>query len=141
MRVALDTNILLSALMVRGTAPGRLYEEWRHGSYDLVSSALQLDELQRISSRQFFLGRIKPSEIGRMIHDIRRLAVMCVPKNSSTTPSAPGDEFLLALSVGAEADYLVTGDESGLLSLKRHGGTLIVTAREMVAFLDVSIGA
>jgi len=30
MRVILDTNILLSALMTRGTPPDRLYEEWRH---------------------------------------------------------------------------------------------------------------
>ena len=42
----------------------------------------------------------------------------------------PTDDFLLAASEAGEADYLVTGDKSGLLSLVRHGRMRIVTARE-----------
>ena len=38
-------------------------------------------------------------------------------------------DFLLALAQAREADYLVTGDRSGLLSLVRHQGTRIVSAR------------
>jgi len=38
MRLVLDTNILLSALMVRGTPPDRLYEDWRHGRFQLASA-------------------------------------------------------------------------------------------------------
>ena len=79
MRVVLDTNILLSALITRGTPPDQLYEAWRHGRFDLASAEQQLAELNRFSRRPFFLARLKPSEIGRMINDIRRLAVMCDP--------------------------------------------------------------
>lgn len=32
----------------------------------------------------------------------------------------PGDDFLLALCEAGKADYLVTGDKSGLLSLDRQ---------------------
>jgi predicted nucleic acid-binding protein len=42
----------------------------------------------------------------------------------------PTDDFLLALSEAGKADYLVTGDKSGLLSLARHAGTRIVSASE-----------
>jgi len=35
------------------------------------------------------------------------------------------------------ADYLVTGDKAGVLALRRHGKTEIVTARRMVTILKV----
>jgi predicted nucleic acid-binding protein len=76
MRVVLDTNILLSALMTRGTPPDRLYEEWRHGRFDLVSTEQQIEELRAVTRRSFFQARLRPSEIGRMINDNRRLAEM-----------------------------------------------------------------
>jgi predicted nucleic acid-binding protein len=34
------------------------------------------------------------------------------------------------LAEGGKADYLVTGDKSGLLALDRHKATRIVSARE-----------
>jgi predicted nucleic acid-binding protein len=45
----------------------------------------------------------------------------------------PTDDFLLALSEAGKADYLVTGDKSGLLSLTRHRATRIVSARNFAA--------
>ena len=45
----------------------------------------------------------------------------------------PDHDFLLALSEAGKADYLVTGDKSGLLSLRRHGATRIVSANEFAA--------
>jgi len=131
MRVILDTNILLSALMVRGTPPDRLYEEWRHGRFNLVSTERQIEELRQVVRRPFFQARLKASEIGRMVNDIRRLAVMCDSLPLVNRSSDPNDDYLLA----AEADYLVTGDKSHLLSLEHHEGTRIVSARTLVFLL------
>jgi predicted nucleic acid-binding protein len=39
----------------------------------------------------------------------------------------------MALSEGGKADYLVTGDKSGLLALDRHQATRIVSAHEFAA--------
>jgi uncharacterized protein len=39
------------------------------------------------------------------------------------------DNFLLALAEAGAADYLVTGDKGGLLTLKKHKRTQIITAR------------
>ena len=51
MRLALDTNILLSALIVRGTSPDRLYEAWRPGRFHLALAEQQLEkELKRGAS-------------------------------------------------------------------------------------------
>ena len=48
----------------------------------------------------------------------------------------PDDDFLLATAQAARAGYLVTGDKSGLLSLKKHGTTRILTARALLKLLD-----
>lgn len=129
MRVILDTNILLSALMVRGTPPDRLFEYWKEGRFELLTCEHQLEELNRVSRRPFFKQRLKPHEVGRMVNDIRRLANLFDPLPTVERSSDPNDDFLLALSEVARADYLVTGDRSDLLSLEHHGVTHIVTAR------------
>ena len=46
----------------------------------------------------------------------------------------PTDDFLLALSEGGKADYLVTGDKGGLLVLDRHKTTRIVSAQFTALF-------
>jgi uncharacterized protein len=135
MRVVLDTNILLSALITRGTPPDQLYEAWRHGRFDLASAEQQLEEINRVSRRHFFLERLKPSEVGRMVNDIRRLAVMCDLLPSVTFSPDPADDFLLAIAQVASAEYLITGDKNGLLNLKSDGCTRITTARELVQLL------
>lgn len=136
MRLVLDTNILLSALMVRGTPPDKLYEAWRHGRFQLASAEQQLEELKRVSRRPFFQDRLTASEIGRMVNDIRRLATMCDPLPDVSASPDPNDDFLLAIAQAADADYLITGDKSDLLALGSHGRTRIVSARAMVQFLN-----
>ena len=135
MRVVLDTNILLSALMVRGTPPDSLYEEWRHGRFHLASTERQIDEFRKVARRPFFVTRLKASEVGRMINDIRRLAIMCEALPAVSRSSDPNDDYLLALCQAASADYLVTGDKSHLLALERHEGTRILSAKSLVDLL------
>ena len=47
----------------------------------------------------------------------------------------PTDDFLLALCEAGNADYLVTGDKSGLLALDRHKATRIVSASDFAALV------
>lgn len=136
MRVILDTNILLSALLTRDTPPDHLYEEWRQGRFELVSTEQQIEELRAVTRRPFFQARLKPSEIGRMINDIRRLAVICDDLPEVRRSPDPADAFLLALCEAAQADFLATGDKSHLLALDRHDRTRIVSACSLVDLLD-----
>lgn len=45
MRVVLDTNILLSALISPHGAPDTIYRAWRAARFELVTSQAQLDEI------------------------------------------------------------------------------------------------
>lgn len=71
----------------------------------------------------------------RYARSARELAETIGPSPRVERSPDPTGDFLLALSEAGKADYLVTGDKSGLLSLARHEGTRIVTAREFAARL------
>jgi uncharacterized protein len=48
-RLVIDTNILISALLVGSSLPAHLIALWREGRFDLLTSADQLDELMRVT--------------------------------------------------------------------------------------------
>ncbi|HNB46315.1 MAG TPA: putative toxin-antitoxin system toxin component, PIN family [Burkholderiaceae bacterium] len=132
MRLILDTNILVAALITRGTPPDRLYEAWRDGRFALVTSELQLEELRRVTRYAGVRLRIHPAEAGRMVNDLRSLAVLLDRLPMVDVSPDPYDNFLLAMAQAAQADLLVSGDKRHLLELGRYQNTRILTAREAV---------
>ena len=76
---------------------------------------------------------VKPHKAGRLVNQVKVLAEDIDPLPRVQRSPDPTDDFLLALSEGGKADYLVTGDKSGLLALDRHKKTRIVSAREFAA--------
>ena len=107
MRLVIDTNVLLSALMTRETPPDRLYEAWREGRFVLVSCEQQLEEIRRVSRRDSVRLRLRPVEAGRMVNDIRSLAVMLDALPVVDVSPDPYDNYLLALAEAGQADVLV----------------------------------
>ena len=77
---------------------------------------------------------IKPQEAGRLVNQVKKLAEEIDPLTRVTRSPDPTDDFLLALSEAGKADYLVTGDKSGL-SLGRHKGTQIVCSRDFAGLV------
>ena len=63
MRVVLDSNVLLSALISPHGAPHRIYEAWRARRFELVTCPTQLDEIRR-ASRYPKLGATCSSRTG-----------------------------------------------------------------------------
>ncbi len=130
MRVVLDTNILVSALLVQVGRPAAIYRAWQEGHFTLLTCREQLDELMATLRKPAIAARIKPYKAGRLVNDLKELAETIGPLPRVRRSPDPTDDFLLALSEAGKADYLVTGDKSGLLSLARHAGTRIVSASE-----------
>jgi putative PIN family toxin of toxin-antitoxin system len=130
MRLILDTNVLIAALITRDTPPDALYRAWRDGAFTLVTSELQLEEFRAVTRRESVRLRLHPAEAGRMVNDLRSLAVLAEPLERLDISPDPYDNFLLAMAQASRADALVTGDKRDLLSLGHHLGTRILTARE-----------
>jgi putative PIN family toxin of toxin-antitoxin system len=130
MRVVLDTNILVSALMAPAGNPAAIYTAWQEGRFTLLTCAEQLDELRATLHKPALAERIKPYKAGRLVNELKNFAEMTGPLPRVERSPDPSDDFLLALSEVGNADYLVTGDKSGLLALGRHRATRIISARK-----------
>src|ERR1700737_3980414 len=74
--------------------------------------------------------RITPYKAGSLINQLKEFAETIGSLPRVERSPDPTDDFLLALSEAGRADYLVTGDKSGLLALTRHRRPRIVSARE-----------
>ena len=81
------------------------------------------------------MKRIRSFEAGRMVNDLRAFAKIIGPLPRIERSPDPEDDFLLGLCEAGNADYLVTGDKSGLLALDRHQGTKILSVRFFVESL------
>ncbi|MGD9665024.1 MAG: putative toxin-antitoxin system toxin component, PIN family [Novosphingobium sp.] len=118
MRVILDTNVLVAALISRHSPPDTIYRAWRVGRFELVTSRLQLDELRRISRYPRIKTILPNHRIGTMINNLNRAMVLdqlpALPDGVGS--SDPDDNFLLGMVLASDADFLVTGDRrAGLL--------------------------
>jgi putative PIN family toxin of toxin-antitoxin system len=130
MRVILDTNVLLAALISPHSPPDTIYRAWQAGRFDLVTGRAQLDELRRVSRYPKIKTILPAHRIGTMINNIQRAIVLdalpALPDGIEV--SDPNDAFLLAMALAGSADYLVTGDRrAGLLQRGSTGRTRIVT--------------
>lgn len=130
MRVILDTNVLLSALISPHGAPDAIYKAWRAARFELVTSTEQLDELRRVSRYPKLKAILPAHRVGAMVNNMQRAIVLeqlpGLPPGVEV--SDPNDAFLFTMALAGEADYLVTGDRrAGLLQLGSAGRTRIVT--------------
>lgn len=136
MRVVLDTNVLLAALISPGGGPARIYEAWKLGRFELLTSVDQVDELSRVTRYPTIRPLITVSEAGRVINQIRALATLVERSRRSKVSPDPADDFLFAIAESASAAYLVTGDKSGVLKIRKHRQTRVLTVAQFVTLLD-----
>ena len=130
MRVVLDTNVLLGALISPHGAPDAIYRAWRAGRFELVTSVVQLDGLRRVSRYPKLRAILPAHRVGTMVNNLHRAVVLeaLAPLPVGVEASDPDDDFLLAMALTGEVNYLVTGDRrAGLLQRGRVGHACIVT--------------
>jgi putative PIN family toxin of toxin-antitoxin system len=137
MRVILDTNILLSALVNPNGLPAQLIDAWRGARFHLVTSRDQLLELGEVARRPHLRKYIVPARVGGFINDLRELAEVLSRLPLVDRSPDPGDNFLLAMAEASEADYLVTGDKRDVVALSNHVRTHIVTVRQLLTVLHL----
>lgn len=135
MRVVLDTGVMIAALITKGTPPDQIYQAWRKHRFELITSEWQLDEFRRVSRYPRLHRFLKPVEAGIMINGLRHRALVLQDLPVIDVSLDPDDNPLLATAVAGAADYLISGDKSGVLALKRIRNTRILTARQFLTEL------
>lgn len=130
MRVILDTNVLIGALISPHGSPDAIYRAWRAARFELVTSKAQIEELRRASRYPKLKPLLPAHRVGAMVNNIQRAIVLStLPRlPEGVEVNDPHDGFLLAMALASQADYLVTGDHrSGLLQRGSISRTRIVT--------------
>jgi len=136
MRVVLDANIIVSALIASAGKPAAIIDAWLDGEFTLLTCTAHVDELRATLQKPHVAELVKPHRAGRLVNQIKKLAEDIDPLPRVKRSPDPTDDFLLALSEAGKADYLVTGDKSGLLALGHHKGTQIVSARDFATLIS-----
>ena len=141
MRVVLDTNIFVSALITQGTPPDQLFQAWLRGGIDLVTSTAQIDEIKDDLIRPKILERTDRGDAGKMVSYIYRRAILVSGMPVPSRSPDPKDDIILATAVTGDADLLVTGDKRDILSLGRVENVTICTARQALALVPLLGGS
>ncbi|HCA57881.1 MAG TPA: putative toxin-antitoxin system toxin component, PIN family [Blastocatellia bacterium] len=132
-RVILDTNWYISAAINRGSRR-TLYALLTDPSIEIVFSTELLKEFQDVISRKRFRKIISETQAMRFQSLVLSKLKEVKIKSTVELSRDAKDNYLFALAMDAEADYLVTGDDD-LLVLERIGKTKIVRMAEFVEAL------
>lgn len=139
MRLVIDTNVLLSALLWRST-PHALLEQARDGVATLISSPTLLAELANVLERPKFDAILVKSNTSRthLLSQVRLLLeVIEPPPLEQPVCRDPDDDAVLALARAALADLIVSGDDD-LLSLRIFENIPIVTPAQALERLQAT---
>jgi putative PIN family toxin of toxin-antitoxin system len=111
-RVLLDANVLISALLAKTGAPARLLRLCIEGDLELVICPALLLEVEETLGRKKLRARVDPSEATRFLDELAAIAeVVPDPETQPPLRSAdPDDDHLLALAA-REKVPLVSGDD------------------------------
>jgi len=130
MRVILDTNTLVSALLVKQSIPRQAFDKATQQGSLLLSNAT-LQELDSVLKREKFKKYITNAERILFVQALLVQSILLETEPSITTCRDPKDNKFLDLAAVGAADYLVTGDDD-LLVLNPFENTRIVTPREFL---------
>jgi uncharacterized protein len=132
-RVILDPNVLIAAVLSPKGSQAKVLRAWLEGRFELIASPLLIAELERALQYPKLQERIPESAADRLVAWIERQAAFLPdpPESPPARSEDPGDDYLLALAARSRA-VLVSGDRH-LLALA--SAIPIMTPRVLLNFL------
>ena len=133
MRVVLDTNVLISALVFESLGAVWLRNLWQQGGIVPVVSKETVEELMRVMAYKKFA--LSESDQHDLLEDYLPYAeTIAMPKTRARIPKCrdPNDEMFLRLAYAAKVDAIVTGDDD-LLELAGESRIPILSLSELAA--------
>jgi putative PIN family toxin of toxin-antitoxin system len=139
LRAVLDTNVLVSGLISKGSPPSEIVDAWLDGHYTLVTSLYQVQELVHVLSYPRIAGRLslEEAELDMILAALLTQAEVVAGKvELPGVTRDPKDDAIVACAQEGEAHCIVSGDPD-LLDLGEHDGIRVLTPREFVEILGV----
>lgn len=130
-RVVIDTNILVSALLQPEGLPAAVLVLALSGQVQLCVSDPVFAEYDNVIRRPRF--KRSADIIEGTLRSIRQLSNWVKPHLRVDACSDPGDNIFLECALAAEADFLVTGNQRHFPP--RWKKTRVISARELIELL------
>ena len=132
LRIVLDTNILVSAIISNGK-PRKLFQMGIDGKYKILTSKETLDELSEVLQRQKF--KMTGGEIIRIVSALMKTGEnVRVTSNFEVLRNDPDDNIIINTAHDGNADYIVSGDKD-IKDLKNFKKIKIVSVDKMLKIL------
>ena len=135
MRVVLDTNQHISAIIRPNGHPAQIVKLWRIGLIELAISPFILEEFETVVHRPRIQQKhnLSDADIAEYLEVLRTFAVL-VPGTIivNAVPDDPDDDIIIGCAIDSEADVIVSGDQH-LLSLGSYQGIPIVKAVDFLS--------
>lgn len=139
MRVVLDTNVLISAVLVKSGNPVQIIKMWQAGLFDLLLSPAIYEEIERVFTYPKIQKRLQaqPDRVPGLLELLRTNGIWVEPTvQLKAVKNDESDNRQLETAVAGKADYLITGDDH-LLTLGTYAGIGIVTPATFVLLFEV----
>ena len=131
MRVVIDTNDYISALI------GKKHREKietiiLNTNIEILADSVLFQEIEDVARRDKFKKYVTKRQIDNFISLLRKRLTPIITKSVINVSKDPDDNFLLALAFDGQADFLITGDKSHLLSLRYFNGIPIIRLDDFI---------
>ena len=129
LRIVLDTNILVSAIIAKGK-PRDLLRLAIHRRYLLIKSRETIEEFVEVLQRPKF--KITRNEVVKAKNVLVKTGkTIKLTSKRRVIKEDPDDDIFINTALDGNADYIVSGDPH-LLGLSKYKGIEIVTVNDML---------
>ena len=135
MRVVLDTNVLVSAL-IRGGKPRKLLKVLLGSEHELIISEPIIEEFSRVTADKKIRKYVNEGDITAFLRTLVFKATF-VPLEARVRVFNNADDDVLSTAKEGRAELIVTGDRH-MLELKSFGHAKILTVEQAISIVEAA---
>lgn len=131
-RVVLDTNVYISAIIIGGVCE-KLFEEIQKRDFKIFISPFLVQEIIKVLKKKF---KWDDEMIQFVICFLLEKAILIYPqKKVFIIKEKEDDNRILELALEAKAHFLISGDKKHILPLKKINHTQIISPKNFLKIL------
>ena len=138
MLVVLDTNVIISAMLIKHSLPRTLFDLQKAGRYKLLLSEDILAEYRRVLCYPHIQRRHQQAiqQVERFLTSLRKTSSIVEPtEHVMVVHDDPSDNMFLSCALAGNAEYIVSGDRD-LLDVQAYRGIRILSPAQFLRLLE-----
>jgi len=134
-RVVVDTNVLISAILFGGN-PERLLDLAEEGRIQLILSPDIIDELKGVLMKKFGFDQ---NMVEATASFVQELSEIVVPSQKLEIIRRDADNRILECAIEGGASYIISGDKRHILPLKEFRGIKVLSPADFLRLMESEV--